>query len=154
LLTKISIIDRYENEIQTADSLQDSECILNNTLDNLTSLGLIDGNEVKGSIKTTKRIYEKIGYTLDRQSTIETDVNINYLTFIALRANSAYFFPSYVLILYYYLSNLDYYQEHHPIFSKICDSILVILLTLVGYFYEKFGGGYAAVLSIMLAWFF
>ena len=129
-----SIITSYKNKMETANSLKESEYILNNTLDNLTNLGLINGMEIKDSIKTAKEIYENIGYKTDEQSTFEDDVTINYLVFIALRANAAYFMPSYISILYHYIMNYEYYQEHHPIFAKICESILSIFLFIAEYF--------------------
>lgn len=128
-----SIITSYKNKMETANSLKESEYILNNTLDNLTNLGLINGKEIKDSIKTAKEIYENIGYKTDEQSTFEANVTINYLVFIALRANAAYFMPSYIAILYHYMMNYEYYQEHYPIFSKICESIFSIINSIAEY---------------------
>ena len=102
---------------------------------------------------TAKKIYEDISNNIFRQSIIENNITVNYLVFIALRANGAYFMPSYMSVLYYYMLNDDYYQEHNPIFAKICESIILILSYIVNYIYEKLGGGDRALLAIMGSFF-
>ena len=147
-----SIIDRYKNELETVNSLEESEYILYNTLDNLSSLGLINSTEIKASIETAKKEYENISFD-DNKQIFENNMSVNFLAFIALRANSAYFMPSYIAILYNYISNYEYFQEHNPIFAKFCDSMMMILALIVGFFYVISGGGEWALLGVLLPMF-
>jgi len=151
------IISDFKINIDTTVARDESEYILNNTFDNLTELGLINGKEIKESIKISKKIFENIGYSTGKNSIFQNNMKIMFFVLIALRADYANFMPSYIAFLYRIYSNYDYYEKNHPILINIFNAILNSLANIAEILLGIFGADYWGVFTIMLLsvlWFY
>lgn len=137
------------SKIDNATSIEESEIILNNTLDELTELGLINGDEIKENIKISKEVFKKIGYATE-EIPIEQKADINYLVLISLRANYAVFMPSYIAFIYRIIMDYDYYKENHPLLMILFDLTMGALAIILGILLTIFGDSEAGILAIVL----